>query len=149
MTLVGIISDTHGLVRPEALDALRGVDRILHAGDVCGREVLEALSLIAPIDAVRGNIDLDPFGRTLPFSLDLVIEGVRVHLVHDRDHVDREADVVVTGHSHMPLIERVGSTLFVNPGSAGPRRYSLPITVARLRIEGGAVTAEIVAVAGE
>ncbi len=147
VVVLGVISDTHGLLRPEALEALRGVDRIVHAGDVCGRGILEALSLLARVDAVRGNNDHDPFGRTLPRTLDLEIGGLRVHVLHDRGDLRAEAadaDVVISGHSHRAAIERVGRTLYLDPGSAGPRRFSLPISLAKLTIDRGVPTAEIV-----
>lgn len=151
MVVLGVISDTHGLLREEALEALRGVDRIVHAGDVCGRAVVEALSLIARVDVVRGNNDRDPFGRSLPATLDLEIEGVRVHVLHDRNELDpaaSEADVVICGHSHRAAIESVGRTLYVDPGSAGPRRFSLPVSVAKVTIADGVSTAEIVVLRG-
>ena len=150
MVVLGVISDTHGLLRPEAIEALRGVDRIVHAGDVCGRAVLEALSLLGRVDAVRGNNDRDPFGRTLPATLDLAIEGVRVHVLHDRSDLaaaGATADVVISGHSHRANIERVGGTLYVDPGSAGPRRFSLPVSVARVTLGAGVPSAEIVLLA--
>lgn len=143
---VGLISDTHGLLRPEAISALRGVDWILHAGDICGREVLDALAAIAPVDAVRGNNDHDAWGRTLPESLDRELDGVRIRVIHDRKALKdtRGIDVVISGHSHRPSIETVDDILYVNPGSAGPRRFSLPIAIGVLTVERGRVRAVIV-----
>ena len=146
---VGVISDTHGLVRAEALAALAGVDHILHAGDVVGEAVLHALVAVAPLTVVRGNNDHGPWADALPEQITVTLGDVAIHVLHDRKDVDLDAfvqrpAVVVTGHSHRPLIERVGGVLFVNPGSAGPRRFSLPVTIARLTIEGGEVVATIV-----
>jgi hypothetical protein len=147
--IVGLVADTHGLVRPEALAALAGVDRILHAGDIGGRAVVEAFSSIAEVLAVRGNNDRDPWGRTLPARIDVELEGVRIRVAHDRN--DRAAvgrletvDVLVVDHSHRPTIERRGALLVVNPGSAGPRRFSLPIGIARLEVDEGRAQAELV-----
>ncbi|AKF11796.1 metallophosphoesterase family protein [Sandaracinus amylolyticus] len=138
---VGLISDTHGLVRPEALAALAGVARVVHAGDVGGRHVLDALSAIAPVTAVRGNNDDDAFGRTLPERATITLGGARVHVVHERAHValDEHVALVVTGHSHRPAIEARDGVTWIDPGSAGPRRFSLPITIARIEIVRGVV----------
>lgn len=143
---VGLISDTHGLLRPEAIAALRGVDRILHAGDVGGREVVQGLAVIAPVDVVRGNNDRDAWGRALPEVLERDLGGVRVRVIHDWKELGdaRGIDVVVSGHSHRPSIETLGGTLYVNPGSAGPRRFSLPVAVGVLTIERGRARAELV-----
>jgi hypothetical protein len=148
-TRIGVISDTHGLLRPEAVRALLGSDLILHAGDVCGAHVLEELGRIAPVSAVRGNNDRDPWGRGLPKALSLEVEGVGIHVVHDLHDLalgDSAADVavVVSGHSHRPLRERRGGVLYFNPGSAGPRRFRLPVTVGRLLVRGCRVSARIV-----
>src|ERR1700739_1162777 len=129
---IGLISDTHGLVRPEGLQALAGVDRIIHAGDVGGAKVIEALSGIAPVDVVRGNNDKDPWGAKLPSWLALEFEGVGIHVLHDVNEMDVDAaaagfQVVIAGHSHKPVVAERGGVLFVNPGSAGPRRFSLPV----------------------
>ncbi|GMV38624.1 MAG: phosphoesterase [Myxococcales bacterium] len=144
----GVISDTHGLLRPEALAALDGATAILHAGDVGGARVLDGLRELAPVYAVRGNNDLDPWGRTLPVT-DVVDLGpglvVLVHVIDDLDldPVAAGVSVVVHGHSHAPSAVERGGVLTLNPGSAGPRRFRLPVTVARLRWEGAPV-AEIV-----
>lgn len=139
-TIVGVVSDTHGLLRPEALDALRGVDRILHAGDIGGGRILERLRQIAPVAAVRGNVD--PPGE--PERLDVEVEDCAVHVVHVRPARTPRADVVIFGHSHRALVETVRGVLYLNPGSAGPRRFRLPLTVARLYVDGGSARAEIV-----
>lgn len=149
--LVGLISDTHSLIRPQALDALAGVDLILHAGDVGGQTVLAALEGIATVRAVYGNVD--PLDGTLPASLRIDLEGVSVHLTHGHEFgspspdalFDRyDADVIVFGHTHRALVARRGARLAVNPGAAGPRRFDVKPSVARLRIDDGVANAEIV-----
>ncbi|HVP30253.1 MAG TPA: metallophosphoesterase family protein [Myxococcota bacterium] len=147
--LVGLVSDTHGLVRPEALDALRGVERIVHAGDVGGREVLDALAAVAPVVAVRGNNDRGPWADALPGSEVIEVAGRTLFVLHDLAELDLDPvaagfDAVISGHSHRPRVEERRGVLYVNPGSAGPRRFTLPIAVARLRIDGEAIAAEIV-----
>jgi putative phosphoesterase len=144
---VGVISDTHNLVRPEALEALRGCEQIIHAGDICNPAVLDALARIAPVAAVRGNNDSGPRIDELPEQRTLVIGAATVLIVHDIADVPARLDgidVVITGHSHKPLIERRGATLFMNPGSAGPRRFKLPITLGIMLIDHGGVDARIV-----
>ncbi len=145
---VGLISDTHDLVRPEALAWLAGVDAIVHAGDICVPEVLEALSRIAPVTAVRGNNDRGAWAERLPVATTLSIGGIAVHVVHDIADLSLDAggprpDVVVTGHSHKPSAAARDGILYVNPGSAGPRRFKLPVSVGLLRIEGSRVEAEL------
>lgn len=151
MLLIGLISDTHGLMRPEALAALHGVERILHAGDVGTFAVLRELQGIAPVQAVFGNTDEPILG--LPQQLALTLGGLRIHVSHGHETgrptpdnlVHRyAADVIVYGHTHRPLIETRGSTLIVNPGAAGPRRFSLQPSVGLLRIDDGRATAEII-----
>ena len=147
--LLGVISDTHGLIRPEALAALRGVSRILHAGDVGRPHVLEALSAIAEVTAVRGNNDSGPWARGLPDSELITVGAVRIYMIHDVkelavDPIAEGIGVVISGHSHRPSDERRGGVLYLNPGSAGPRRFSLPVTVARLSLSGGRVRARLV-----
>jgi putative phosphoesterase len=142
--IVGVISDTHGLLRPEALEALRGVDRILHAGDIGGREVLDRLRQLAPVTAVRGNVDTEKWARALPRDEVVEIEGVSVYLLHDLGALDLRPEaagfqVVVYGHSHRPTMETKNGVLYFNPGSAGPRRFKLPVSVGRLVVEGGKV----------
>ena len=145
---IGLISDTHGLVRPEALQALAGVDRIIHAGDVGGAGVIETLTGIAPVDVVRGNNDKDPWGAQLPEWLALEFEGIGIHVRHDVKELDVDPvaagfRVVIAGHSHKPVVAERDGVLFVNPGSAGPRRFSLPVTVGYLTVTGGGAQAEI------
>lgn len=148
--LVGLIADTHGLIRPAALSALAGCELILHAGDVGGTSVLAALEQIAPVHAVIGNTD--PLDGTLPEQLRLELEGLSVHVSHGHELgsptpakllATYAADVIVYGHTHRPLIEREGTRLVVNPGAAGPRRFNLQPSVALLRIERGAASGEI------
>jgi uncharacterized protein len=146
---IGVVSDTHGLVRREALDALAGVAHIVHAGDVGSADVLTALERIAPVTAVRGNNDHGAWAERLPERATVEIGGIRLLVVHDREAVgtaelDDGVDVLVTGHSHRPRIQRWASALHVNPGSAGPRRFTLPVTVARLSIADGGTAARIV-----
>jgi putative phosphoesterase len=145
---IGLISDTHGLLRAEALQALAGVSQVIHAGDIGTPEVLAALRALAPVHAVRGNNDRGAWARKVPPRLDLQIGGVRIHVLHDIKelHRDPEADridVVVCGHSHKPGVVQRDGTLLVNPGSAGPRRFKLPVTVGYLLIAGGVAQAEI------
>ena len=139
MTLVGLISDTHGLLRREAAAALAGVDRILHAGDVGRPEILDALRAIAPVTAVRGNVDTSSWAGTLPYDTVVFIDGFNIYMLHSlremtMDPKAARMDVVVSGHSHKPLIETVNDVLYVNPGSAGPQRFTLPISVGFLRL---------------
>lgn len=148
---VGLISDTHGLLRPQALAALQGCDHILHGGDI-GEAILEQLAALAPVTAVRGNTDWGAWARPLRQTELIELGGVRLYAVHDIEHltIDPAAegiDVVVTGHSHQPRIEQRGSVLYVNPGSAGPRRFKLPVSVAELVISKGRATARIVELA--
>lgn len=151
--LVGLVSDTHGLLRPEAVEALRGSGRILHAGDVGDPAILRALSALAPVTAVAGNCDVAPWARELPAETLVEVAGVWIALVHDLATLSLApaaagAAVVVHGHSHQPRIEERGGVLYVNPGSAGPRRFTLPVTAARLRLAGGRVEAELVPLLG-
>ena len=146
---IGLISDTHGLLRPQALAFLRHCDHIVHGGDITGPEVLDALAALAPITAVRGNNDCGAWPGRLHETEVVAFGEVRLGVVHDlaRPAVDWRAhgvQVVVSGHSHKPSIAERDGVLFVNPGSAGPRRFKLPVTVAELVIDGHAVTARIV-----
>jgi putative phosphoesterase len=148
-TVVGVISDTHGLLRPEAVAALRGARCIVHGGDVGDENILHTLEALAPLTAVRGNTDTEPWARRLPTTALLEVDGVRIYAVHDIAGLDIDpgaagVDVVVFGHSHRPGIETRADVLYLNPGSAGPRRFDLPVSVARLTIEGGAARAEII-----
>lgn len=145
--IIGLISDTHGLMRAEALRALAGVDQIIHAGDVGGPEVLEALAGIAPVTAVRGNNDTSPWGRTLPHTAEVVLEQAKLFVIHDlHDLAIRPAEAgygaVVSGHTHRALAQERDGVLFVNPGAAGPRRFRLPVTLALLHIDGEALRVE-------
>ena len=147
-TLVGVISDTHGLMRPEALRALAGVSWILHAGDVGAPEVLEALGAIAPVTAVRGNIDVEPWAAKLPGQTVVPIDGARVCMVHQAEMLNGEPErehwqAVISGHSHKAVSEFRGGVLYLNPGSAGPRRFRLPVTLALLKVIDGEPQAEI------
>ena len=147
---IGVISDTHGLLRPEALRSLRGVDLIVHAGDVGAPEVLSGLRAIARVVAVRGNNDRGAWARALRETVTFTVAGARVHVVHDvkalaLDPVKARIDVVIAGHSHRPVITKRDGVLYLNPGSAGPRRFSLPVTVARLRVQEGRISAQIAA----
>lgn len=146
---VGLISDTHGLLRPEALEALRGSDFIIHAGDIGSAEILEELGRIAPVTAVRGNNDNGGWVQHVPVTNDVVVGGIHIHVIHDLawladDIESRGVRVVVSGHSHRPRVETKGGILFANPGSAGRRRFSLPVSVGRLQLQGAEVTAELV-----
>ena len=136
---IGLIADTHGLLRPEAKSFLAGVDAILHAGDVGRDDVLAGLRELAPVHAVRGNVDRTGAARELPQRLDLEFAGIRIALTHVRpsESATPDADVVVFGHSHQPLIEETAGRLWINPGSAGPRRFRLPVSVGRLDLDGG------------
>jgi len=146
---VGLVSDTHGLLRPEALAALRGSDLIVHAGDIGDAAILTRLTAIAPVTAVRGNNDVADWANDIPDMQQLDIGGKRIFVVHDLatlpiDPVAAHVDVVVSGHSHRPTCERRGDVLYVNPGSAGRRRFRLPIAVGMLTIDGDDVEAELV-----
>jgi hypothetical protein len=146
---VGVISDTHGLVRPEALAALRGSDAIVHAGDVGAPSVLAALAGLAPVTAVRGNNDREPWARRLPGHATLAIGGARLYVLHDLNDLDLDPraagyTAVIAGHSHRPVVVARDGVLYVNPGSAGPRRFTLPVAVALLRVSAAGVRAEIV-----
>ena len=148
-TVIGVVSDTHGLLRPEALRRLRGVDRIIHAGDVGTPEVLDTLEAIAPVTAVRGNNDRGAWARALPETATLMVEAARLYVLHDVktlavDPGRAALAAVIAGHSHMPsAIDRDG-VLFLNPGSIGPSRFTLPIAMALLTVRGAVVRARIV-----
>ena len=148
MIRIGLISDTHGLLRPEAVDVLRGSDFIVHAGDI-GEGVLEALAKVAPVSAVRGNNDRAPWAQAIHETETLRFGEITLHALHDLAQlaIDPGAagvDVVVSGHSHKPRIERRSGVLFVNPGSAGPVRFRLPVSVGLLQLSGRKVEARIV-----
>jgi hypothetical protein len=145
---IGLIADTHGLLRPEARLALAGVERIIHAGDICNAQVLDQLAQIAPVIAVRGNNDRGAWAETLPESETLTLAGATLHVVHDIKELaidPRQAgiDVVISGHSHRPSLKMDGGVLFINPGSAGPRRFRLPISLGFLDIAVGVPKARL------
>lgn len=147
--LVGVISDTHGLMRPEALTALRGVNHILHAGDVGDPAILDALRAVAPLSAVRGNIDRAGACASLPATEFLEMESVSIHMLHDLAELDLDpkaakVSAIVFGHSHKPKIEWKKGILYFNPGSAGPRRFSSPVSLGLLEITHGVVTPRLV-----
>lgn len=147
--LTGVISDTHGLLRPEAVAALGKVDLIIHAGDIGDPEILDQLSAVAPVIAVRGNIDKDAWARKLPDTEVVEVGGISIYVLHDLGMLDLKPEAggfsaVIYGHSHQPKQETRNGVLYFNPGSAGPRRFKLPVTVGRLRIVGGKVVGEIV-----
>jgi uncharacterized protein len=151
MSVIGVISDTHGLLRPEALAALAGSDFIIHAGDVGDEEILDALRAIGPLTVVRGNVDTEPWAQRLPHGDMLEVEGVRIYVVHDLGTLDitpaaAGVHIVVYGHSHHPDHFSRGGVTYFNPGSAGPRRFRLPVTVGRIAIENGVPRAKIVEV---
>jgi uncharacterized protein len=148
MSVIGVISDTHGLLRPEAGTALRGAEMILHAGDIGKPEILEELSKIAPVTAVRGNNDTGDWARNIPDFQRLEIGGISIYMLHDLkefNYADEtiDADVLIFGHSHKSMIEERDGVLHLNPGSAGPRRFKLPVTIALLNVE-AQVSAEII-----
>jgi len=149
---VGVISDTHGIVRPEAKNALKDSDLILHAGDVGTPDVLKQLRAIAPTIAVRGNVDRDAWAQSLPLTEIVEVGEVRIYVLHDLSDFDldpraAELAAVVSGHSHRPTAEVRGGVLFLNPGSAGPRRFSLPLTIAKLRVIGKSLSHEFIELA--
>ena len=150
-TLVGVISDTHGLLRPEAIAALRGCDLIVHAGDVGSPDVLDRLRELAPVRAVRGNIDTQSWARQLPETEVVEAGALLLWVLHDIAALDLDPAAgfaaVIFGHSHKPSSEMRGGALYFNPGSAGPRRFKLPVTVGRLRVAGRSIRPEIVELA--
>ena len=148
MTKLGIISDTHKLLRPEAIEVLEGSDLIIHAGDIGNAEIIEKLRTIAPVRAVRGNIDKSPWGDEFPYTEAFEFAGKCFYVLHivqdlDLDPAAAGFDVVISGHSHIPKIETKNSVLYINPGSAGPRRFKLPISLATLQISGDSLEAEL------
>jgi uncharacterized protein len=150
--LVGLISDTHGLMRPEALDALRGSDLIVHAGDIGDPAVLDSLASIAPVCAIRGNNDRGAWAAGLSATEVIELGPHSIYVLHNLTELDLDPaaagfSTVVSGHSHKPASEERGGVLFVNPGSAGPRRFRLPVTVATIRFQPGRLVAKIVELA--
>jgi len=151
--IVGVISDTHGLLRSEALEALRGVNAIVHAGDVGDAAILGQLRQVAPVTAVRGNIDTSAWGKSLPDTDVLEIGGVSLCVLHNVQQLDLNPGTagfaaVIFGHSHKPLIEWRKDVLFFNPGSAGPKRFSLPISLGKLTIANGKLKPELIELRG-
>lgn len=149
---IGLISDTHGLLRPQALDFLRGSDHIVHAGDITGPEILAPLAALAPLTVVRGNNDRGAWAAGLPETAVLRLGAFAIYVIHDLKELPLDPAaagmrVVVSGHSHKPLRSERDGVLYVNPGSAGRRRFSLPISVGELLVEGGQVTARLVTLA--
>jgi uncharacterized protein len=147
--MIGVISDTHHLLRPEAVEALRGVDHILHAGDVGDPAILDALRRIAPVTAIRGNIDERGPCAHLPATEVIALEGHTFYMLHDRHALDLDPvaagfSAVISGHSHQPLIEWRQGVLYLNPGSAGPRRFKLPISLALVTIRASALEPQLV-----
>ena len=151
--IVGVISDTHGLLRDEAIQALAGSRRIIHAGDIGNPGILDALAKIAPVTAVRGNVDRDRWAGFLPLTETIGVEHATVYVLHNLADLDldpRAAGIqaVISGHSHQPLSEIRNGVLYLNPGSAGPRRFRLPVTLARLHVNGTKLRPELVPLAG-
>jgi putative phosphoesterase len=147
--LLGIISDTHGLLRPEAEEALRGVDLIIHAGDVGHPEVLSKLKRIAPVFAVRGNVDTAPWTHELPTTTVVEAGNATFYVLHVLDHLDLRPEAagfhfVISGHTHQPMQRERNGVIYLNPGSAGPRRFHLPVTLARLDLANHPWKAEFV-----
>lgn len=146
--IIGIISDTHGLLRPEALAALQGSDCIIHAGDIGDPDILAELESIAPSTAIRGNVDREPWAKKIPATNVLEVEAVSIYILHDLAKLDLKPEAagfaaVIYGHSHTPKQETKNGVLYFNPGSAGPKRFKLPVTVGRLVIQGHSVRGEI------
>jgi len=145
----GVISDTHGLLRPEAAAALCAVDHIIHAGDIGSAAVLEELSRVAPVTAVRGNIDTEKWARPLPATAVVELGGLLFYVIHDAHELDLDPRAagfaaVISGHSHRPAEEWRDGVLYFNPGSAGPRRFRLPVAVGLLTIHGDKITSEVI-----
>ena len=147
MFKIGIISDTHGLLRPEAERHLVGVDHIVHAGDIGRPEIIDALRRIAPVTAIRGNVDSGEWARAYADTKLVSLAGKSIYILHDLKTLlinpSAEIDVIVSGHSHVPKIDKIGGILYLNPGSAGPRRFKLPITLATLDITPDGLRPEI------
>ena len=144
--IIGVISDTHGLLRPEVLEILKDVSLILHAGDIGNPDVLKTLETLAPVVAVRGNNDTGGWAKRIPLTKIVKAGRTSIFMLHDLKELQQSprCQVIVSGHSHRPSISRRDGVLFLNPGSAGPRRFKLPISLALLRIQGSAVEAELI-----
>jgi uncharacterized protein len=147
--LVGVISDTHGLLRPQALEALAGSQLVIHAGDIGSPDILPTLARLAPIEAVRGNVDTEDWARAIPETAVVEVQGRTLYVLHDVKQLDLDASAagfaaVISGHSHVPLKEMRKGVLYFNPGSAGPRRFWLPVCVGRLWISSKGIRPEVV-----
>ena len=148
-TVIGVVSDTHGLLRPEALKHLTDVERIIHAGDIGAPNILEKLQTLAPVLAVRGNNDKGAWVDEIPEAMSFDVRGHVIHVLHDLSQIDLSPaaagiSVVISGHSHKPEVQERDGVLFINPGSIGPRRFRLPIALAKLYVSDTAVRAEII-----
>jgi uncharacterized protein len=146
---VGVISDTHGLLRPEAVDLLRGSEHIIHAGDIGSPEIIPALEKIAPVTAIRGNIDKEAWARRFSETEVVELAGLQIFVIHDLNTLDLNPQAagfaaVISGHSHQPKQNVKDGVLYFNPGSAGPRRFRLPVSVGRLELAGGAIAARLI-----
>jgi hypothetical protein len=146
--VIGVISDTHGLLRPEAIDALQGSNYIIHAGDIGDPDILASLAKLAPVTAIRGNIDYDTWTRKIPETNVLEVGGVSIYILHNLAALDLKPEAagfsaVIYGHTHVPRQEVKNKVLYFNPGAAGPRRFKLPVSVGKLIIENGTVRGEI------
>lgn len=146
--IVGVISDTHGLLRPEAIEALQGSEYIIHAGDIGTPDIIPALRKIAPVTAIRGNVDVQSWARVFPETEVVELGGFSIYVIHDVNAIDLSPKAagfhaVISGHSHKPKQETRDGVLYLNPGSAGPRRFSLPISIARLDISGTRIVATL------
>ncbi|MCA1625752.1 MAG: metallophosphatase family protein [Acidobacteria bacterium] len=142
------MSDTHNLLRPEAVEALKNVDLIIHAGDICNLKILEELRMLAPVVVVRGNNDKGPWVNEIPIYKVVEIDGIFIYVIHDIKEMNvypapLGINVVISGHSHKPLIKEHNDILYLNPGSAGPRRFNLPVSIAKLKVNGKDVKTEI------
>jgi len=147
--IIGVISDTHGLLRPEAIEALRGSDHIIHAGDIGKPEILDQLKTIAPVTAVRGNVDGASWAKRIPLTDVVEVSGVSIYVLHILDQLDLKLEAagfsaVIYGHSHVPNQEMKNGVLYFNPGSAGTQRFKLPVTVGKLIIDAGNMRGEII-----
>ncbi len=147
--LIGVISDTHGLLRPEAMESLRGSKHIIHAGDIGDPAILDQLCEVAPVTAVRGNVDREPWARNIPNTEVLEIDGLSIYVLHILDNLDLKPapagiSAVIYGHSHIPKQETRDGVLYFNPGSAGPRRFQLPVTVGKLVVQNAKIRGELV-----
>jgi putative phosphoesterase len=149
--IVGVISDTHGLLRPEALELLRGSEHIIHAGDIGSPEIVPALEQIAPVTAIRGNVDKQAWTRRFPETEVVELAGLHIYIIHDLNALDLDPKAagfaaVISGHSHKQKQETKDGVLYFNPGSAGPRRFTLPISVGKLEIDRGTISATVLEV---